>query len=73
MFDFYTVGTEVLTFTIQRCEKCKTWFKYSYDDATSEIKNHGYFNVVCPRCEKEYNYNKQRKLPKEYLIFKETV
>jgi hypothetical protein len=67
----YTVGDRVRAFTHQQCLRCNTWFRYSFDEAISYIRQTGHFNLVCPECEQTYSYKSPSEIVRDYLVFKE--
>lgn len=69
----YTVGTRVTAFTHQECSCCRSWFRFNYDEAISEVLRVSYFSVVCPDCDSEFYYDRPQDIPKNYLVFKEAV
>ena len=67
----YTVGTLVKAYTHRRCGECCCWFKFRFDEAVSEIREAGYFMVVCPKCDSEFVYEMEQHLPDVYMKFVE--
>lgn len=69
--DRFTVGKQVIPYSIRRCGRCSTWFKFRYDEAVREIREHGYFTLICPDCECEFTYEREMHLPDENMTFVE--
>lgn len=67
--DKYTVGTLVKAYTHRRCGKCSCWFKFRFDEAVNEIREAGYFMVMCPECDSEFVYEDERHLPEAFMKF----
>ena len=67
--DRFIVGRKVIPYSIRKCGMCSTWFKFRYDEAVREIREHGYFILICPDCESEFTYEREMHLPNENMQF----